>query len=105
MMRFCRADEIAACGLSSDCSSPGRKHVAEFYMFYFGEGITRGKHVAQTADQSAQTCEKVDQKKVKQNGGLFDSIKFSVLSLTLLHKLQTPCDSSREKRFILALGA
>ena len=105
MMRFSRAVEISACGMSSDCSFAGQKHVADFYVFYFGEAITRGKHVVQTADQSAQTCEKVDRKKVKQNGGLFDSIKFSVLSLTLLHKLQTPCDSSREKRFILALGA
>lgn len=36
------------------------KRVAKFYMFYIGEGITNTKHAAQTADQSAHTCEKVD---------------------------------------------
>ena len=66
--------------MSSDCSFAGRKHVADFYsMFYFGEGIASGKHVAQTTDQPAQTGEKVEWK-VKQNGGLSGSNESSVLS-------------------------
>ena len=47
---------------------------------YIGVGIASGKHVAQTVDQSAQTGGKVDRKKVKQNGGLFDSNESSALS-------------------------
>ena len=35
--------------------------------------------MAQTVDQSAQTGGKVDRKKVKQNGGLFDSNESSAL--------------------------
>ena len=30
MMRFCRAAEIATCDISSEFSSAGRKHAAEF---------------------------------------------------------------------------
>ena len=58
-MRFHRAVEIAACGMSSNLSSAGRKYFEctsqNFTTFYIGEGIASGKHVAQTADQSAQT--------------------------------------------------
>ena len=39
------------------------EHVAEFDTMFcqgFGEGIESGKHVARTADQSAQTGEKID---------------------------------------------
>ena len=38
-----------------------------------------GKHPAQTADQSVQTGEKVDGKKIKQGGRLFDSSESCVL--------------------------
>ena len=56
MVRFCRANKIAVYDMSSKFSSVGRKHVAEFRnVFLIGEGIASGKHVAQTADQSAQT--------------------------------------------------
>ena len=44
--------------MSSYGSSAGRKRVAEFdSLFYIREGIASGKHVVQTADQSAQTDE------------------------------------------------
>ena len=54
------------------------KHVALFYILYIGEEIASGKHVEHTADQSAQTGEKVNWKKVKQNGG--SSIRMGLLS-------------------------
>ena len=57
MMRLCRSVQIATCGVSSEFSTAGGKHVAKFYMFCFGEGIASGK---QASDQSAQTSEKVD---------------------------------------------
>ena len=57
MMRLCHSVQIAACGVSSEFSSAGGKHVAKFYTFCFGEGIASGK---QASDQSAQTSEKVD---------------------------------------------
>ena len=65
LVRYPREVEIAACGMSSDFSScragsTWPKAVAEFDMFDIGEGIASGKHVAQTADQSAPTDEKVD---------------------------------------------
>lgn len=72
LMQFCCVVEITACGISSNCSTMGQKHVAEFYMSYFGEEITSGKHMVQTANQLAQTDEKVDHKKIKQNGRLVD---------------------------------
>ena len=39
-----------------------------------------------------------------KNGGLFDSNAFFFL-LPLLHKVQTKCNSSKEKRAILTVGA
>ena len=49
-------DPISSCG-SSIFSSPDQKHVEEFYgMFYIGEKIASGKHVA----DAAQTGKKVD---------------------------------------------
>ena len=68
---FVDAVNITACGMLR-FSSMDRKHVAEFYMSYFGEEITSGKHMVQTANQLAQTDEKVDHKKIKQNGRLVD---------------------------------
>ena len=63
-MQFPREVEIAACGMSSDFSSCRTgstwKAVAEFDMLDIGEGLASGKHVAQAADQSAPTDEKVD---------------------------------------------
>ena len=53
LMQVCCVVEITACGMNSDFSSVGQKHIAEFYMFYVGERITSGKHLVQTADQSA----------------------------------------------------
>ena len=37
-----------------------QKRLTKFYMFYISKGIANIKHAAQTADQSAHTCEKVD---------------------------------------------
>ena len=57
-MRFFRAVEITACDIS-DCSSEGRKEVAEFYsMFYIREGIASGKHVAQTMTNQRRLVER-----------------------------------------------
>ena len=53
-MQVCCVVEITACGVNSDFSSAGQKHIAELYMFYIGERITSGKLLVQTADQSAQ---------------------------------------------------
>ena len=40
---------------------------AELYsLFYFGEGIASGNHVAQTAAQSEQAGEKVDLKRSRK---------------------------------------
>ena len=72
LMQFCCVVEITAYGMSSNCSTTGQKHAAEFYMFYFGEAITSGKHMVQAANQLAQTDKKVDHKKLKQNGRLVD---------------------------------
>ena len=50
-------DDTTFCGMFSDCSRADRKHVAVESTWQnvttcsiFGEGIARGKHVAQTAD-------------------------------------------------------
>ena len=80
------------------------KHVALFYLLYIGKEIASGKHVEHTADQSAQTGEKVNWKKVKQNGGSSIGMGRLFFRLILLRKCQTLSDSSREKQFILALG-
>ena len=64
-MRFPRAAESQCVACPQIVRPRGRKNVAEFDMFCIGEGIASGKHVTQTPDQSAQTDEKVDLKKVK----------------------------------------
>ena len=58
-------------------------HVADFYnLFYIGEGSESGKHLEQTADQSAQIgeLEVYWKRKVKQNGGFFELNESSLLS-------------------------
>ena len=109
-MRFCCASETAVSGLYSDCFFRGPKilqrFVANFYsLFYFDEVIASGKHVVQTAAQSAQAGETVDLKRSKKMAD--SSIRTSLLffRFTLLRKFQIPCESSRGKQFVLALGA
>ena len=47
MMRFCRAAEIATCDISSEFSSAGRKHAAEFTTCAGGKhpGEIKGREV------------------------------------------------------------
>ena len=76
-----------------------------FYsMFYLGEGMASGKHVLQSAEQSAQTDDNVTERRPNKMAEF--SIRRSLLffRLTFLRQFQTHCDSSREKQFILALG-
>ena len=58
-MQFCRANKIAAYDMSKKilflflrAESTSQNFTI---MFYVGEGIASGKHVAQTADQSERT--------------------------------------------------
>lgn len=69
-----------ALGLSVHGPKAHWKHVAEFCMFCIGEGIAGGKRMVQAADESGQTGNMVNWKKVKQNGRLFSSSESSVLS-------------------------
>ena len=69
-MRFCRAVEIAACGMSSGCSTAGRKHVTERYSHAL---FRRETHEVESTWRRMQTNQqqagaKVDGKKVKHGG-------------------------------------
>ena len=74
-------------------------------MFYLGEGMASGNHVVQSADQSAQTDDNVTERRPNKTADSSIRMRLLFFRLTFLHQFQTHCDSSREKQFILALGA
>ena len=72
----------------------GRKHVADFYMFYLGEGIASVKHVVLTADQS------VNRSTERRSNKMADSsIRMSLLGffphLISLRKFQITATAAR----------
>ena len=87
LVRFRRAVEIAAC--RSNFSSAGRKHVADFYMFYIGAEIASGNHVAQPVTSQHRLVERSTGR--RSNKMAHSSIRMSLLifRLTLLRKFQT----------------
>ena len=101
-------------GVCSEFSSPQRYYskcsvvsvslvrADSVYMFYIGEGIASGKHVVQTADQSARMGKMSTERRSNK------MVDFSIRTTPLFFRLtlfQTHCDSYRENRFTLAVGA
>ena len=87
-MRFFRAVEITACDIS-DCSSEGRKEVAEFYsMFYIREGIASGKHVAQTMTNQRRLAERSTERSNKMADSSIRMSPSSALSFDFVTNIQ-----------------
>lgn len=91
LMRFHFTVEIAACGMSSNISSAGQKHITEYYnmfciknlklIFVFGSCSVSAKEQPVDTTWHLRRFEKVSSK-VKQNGGLFDSQSLLFFHLT-----------------------